>query len=87
MSKDDVLKDLREVRRKCGGLSASERLAVLEKYRDTIKALPELEAQVLSAYYIDGKTHGEVAAEIYYSTDTVRRILKRGIAMLAAKIK
>ena len=85
MSGEDIRCELRELRKKRGG--KADKGALIAKYTNAIALLPSFEAQILRAYYIEHKTHEQIAAEIFYSPDTVRRILKRGILMLSAKMK
>ena len=85
MSNEDIRRELKELRKRSGKATLKE--ALIAKYTGAIALLPPFEARVLTAYYIEHKTHDRIAGEIYYSPDTVRRILKRGIAMLCAKMK
>ncbi len=86
MGFDEVRKELKLLRQKSGKkLEGKERLRT--KYRTAIELLPPFECKILIAYFIDGKTYNEIAAEVFYSVDTVRRIIKRGIGMLKDKIK
>ena len=83
MSGEDIKRELKCLRKKSG--KRCDKTELLAKYRDMISGLPSFEARVLRAYYLEGKTHGQIAKDIYYSADTVRRILSRGIEMLVKK--
>ena len=85
MSNEDIKRELKEIRRKSG--TSVEKRVLAEKYKKAIALLPPFEAQILQMYYIDGMTHERIARKVYYSADSVRRILKRGIGMLAEKTK
>ncbi len=81
MSNEEIRCELKELRQK--GNMTDRKKALAEKYKKAIAILPSYEARIMTLYYIDRRTHGEIAREIYYSVDTVKRILKRGIAMLS----
>ena len=86
MGFDEVRKELKQLRQKSGKqINGKELLKI--KYQNAIEALPPFESKILKLYFIDGKTYGEIAVEVFYSVDTVRRIIKRGIGMLRDNIK
>ena len=86
MSGEDIKRELKLLRKKSGS-PPCDKEKLKARYEKAIAMLPPFEAQILRAYYIEGKTHDEIAGEIYYSSDTVRRIIKRGIDLLAKRFK
>lgn len=82
MSGEEIRGELKALRKKSGEVMC-DKVAMARKYEEKIALLPSFEAKVMTLYFIKGKTYEEIAIEIFYSKDTVRRIIKRGIAMLA----
>lgn len=85
MSREEIRRELKLLRSR--KVRARDKEELKSKYTDAIALLPPFEAHIMREYYLEHRTHEQIAAEIYYSADTVRRILKRGITMLWAKVK
>lgn len=85
MSSEDIRKELKLLRRKTCKVNNKEDLK--KKYEGAIAMLPPSLVRVMNLYYIEGKSYGEIAGEIFYSSDTVRRRVRQGEDMLAKIVK